>query len=134
MIEVMDKEPSSSKLIFNNVCLDITCTDDLTINLDAYITSLIEFVETMNSKDKAQLMINLWSECIQNWLSFKQDQQWSVGSSKWSSVVNNENRDIEKRRFITEYLMSGLECLLDSIELDASSTLKLVRLSKVRIY
>lgn len=118
--------------------MDVRPIDEVTTNLDAYVNSLFGFIETMNKKDKAKLLIGLWSECVQNWSTFKQDQQWSLSASKWTSVYSSNQpagQNIEKRRFVTEYLMSALETLLDSIvdDLDPASTLKLVKLSKVAL-
>ncbi|KAI6182599.1 hypothetical protein M3Y97_00397900 [Aphelenchoides bicaudatus] len=137
LIEVVDEKKISSakKLIFKQVNLSILPLNEATANLDAYINSLIEFAETLNSKDKARLLINLWSECVQNWTTYKQDMQWSTSESKWSSICGKSNtaaQNVEKRRFIVEYFMSALETLLDNIadDLDQTSTLKLVELSK----
>lgn len=110
--------------------------DEITTNLDAYINSLIELIEATNKKDKAKLLINLWSECVQVWSTVKQDHQWSLSASKWNSPYcsdQNSSRNTEKHRFIVEYLMSALETQLDSIveDLDSTYSLKLVQLSKV---
>lgn len=130
------KLPNAKKLIFKQVNLNTLLINDATTNLDAYINSLIAFAETLNAKDKARLLINLWSECVQNWTSYKQDMQWSTSESKWSSICGPSTsaaQNVEKRRFIVEYFMSALETLLDSIadDLDPTSTVKLVQLSKV---
>lgn len=136
MIEVAGEEQKPKNLVFKQVNLKVAPIQEVTTNLDAYINSLLEIFTTLDAKDKSKLLINLWSECVRNWISYKQETKWSLSSSKWSSVcssVGGTNQNIEKRRFVVEYFMSALESLLDSIgdDLDQVSTLKLADLSKV---
>jgi hypothetical protein len=87
----------------------------------------------LDKKDRTKFVIGLWSICVKKWTSYKQDQQWSLSSSKWSSSTSKDGQNVERRKFVVEYLMGAFESLLDSTinDLDNEFMVKLVEVSKV---
>ena len=104
--------------------------------LDTYMEAIVRISEEIFSNSKSKFMVYLLRACFAHLNTQREDEQWSLDESKWTSQivgVATAAREQKTDRFVIEYFLSVFERLLESSfgELDDELVLALLDVTKV---